>query len=162
METSILPEDMMNDVFDVLKKGDKTYVVFKEENEALEQKAKSIFGDDAEFTDLFDIFEKRMLKDLCDSVSIFYNEPLIERLGLRELTEISYDLTKLDQSKKMLFNYALLGRRGNEGILQSLGGRRLGKSMIMLPSEHERDAENFVRKWDVKYSKRRVLVFEEV
>ncbi|MCL5009773.1 MAG: hypothetical protein M1433_02230 [Candidatus Parvarchaeota archaeon] len=162
METDIIPEDLVDEIFDVLKKGEKTYVVFKEDNEDLEDKARRIFGNDIEFTDFFDIFEKRMLKELSDSMSIFYNEPLIERLGLHELTEISYDLTKLGQSKKMLFNYALLGRRGNDGILQSIGGRRLGKSMIMLPSEHEKDAEDFVKKWDVKYSKRRVLVFEEV
>lgn len=152
----------MNDVFDVLKKGEKTYVVFKEDRGDLEDKARRIFGEDVEFTDFFDILERRMLKDLSDSISIFYNEPLIERLGLQELTEISYDLTKLDQSKKMLFNYALLGRRGNEGILQSLGGSRLGKSIIILPSGHEIEAENFVKKWNVKYTKRRVLVFEEV
>lgn len=162
MESGILPEDMMNEVFDVLKKGEKTYVIFKEDNDDLEERAKKFFGSDVEFTDFFDIFERKLLRELSDSMSIFYNEPLIERLGLQEFTELSYDLTKLNQSKKMLFNYALLGRRGNEGVLQTLGGRRLGKSMIMLPSEHEGEAENFVKKWNVKYSKRRILIFEEV
>ncbi len=162
METSTLPDDLIEDVFDVLKKGRKTYIIFKEDTEDLEDKAKKIFGDDIEFTDFFDLFEKGMLKELGDSMSIFYNEPLIARLGLQELTEISYDLTKLDQSRKMLFNYALLGRRGNEGILQSLGGKRLGKSIVTLPSTHESEVEDFVKKWNVKYTKRRVLIFEEV
>jgi hypothetical protein len=94
-------------------------------------------------------------------MSIFDNEPLVEKLGFREFTEIFYDLTKLEQSKKMLFNYALLGRRGNNGILQDLGGRRLGTSVVALPSEHEKEVENFIRKWNVGYVKRRILTFEE-
>lgn len=162
MESRILPNDVMNSVFDIVKKEDKLYIIFKEDNEESEERVKKVLGDDnLEFMDLFSLLHNRLLKEFSDCISIFDNEPLVEKLGFREFTEIFYDLTRLEQSRKMLFNYALLGRRGNNGILQNLGGRRLGTSVVALPSENEKEVESFIKKWNVGYSKRHVLMFEE-
>jgi hypothetical protein len=162
METNILPKDVMQGIFDIVKKGEKLYVVLKEEDTSAENKVKELLGeDDIEFLDLFDLIHEHILKDLCDSTSIFDSEPLLEKLGFRRFTEIFYDLTKLEQTKKVLFNYALLGRRGNAGMLQNLEGRRLSKSVIVLPSENEKEVEAFIKKWNVKYNKRQILRFLE-
>ncbi|MCW1298953.1 MAG: hypothetical protein QXD02_01360, partial [Candidatus Parvarchaeum sp.] len=103
-------------------------------------------------------FVAKMFSQFMDAVSVFDNEPFFNKLGFSEITEIFYDLTKLEQSRKMLFNYALLGRRGKEGLLQTLGGGRLTKSAIFVPSTHEKEAENFIKKWNVEYLKKRVFI----
>lgn len=162
MDSHILPNDVMNTVFDIVRKQNKLYIIFKEDTEEHEESVKKVLGDDnVEFLDVFSLLHDKLIKQFSDSISIFDNEPLVEKLGFKEFTEIFYDLTKLDQSRKMLFNYALLGRRGSNGILQKFGGRRLSKGGVALPSENERDVEVFIKKWNVGYSKRRVLIFEE-
>ncbi len=162
MELNELPNDIMDSVFDIVKKEDKIYIIFKEDTMTSEEKVReALGGNNLEFTDLFEMVHNHLLRELSDTKSIFDNEPLMEKMGFDQTTEIFYDLTKLDQTRKVLFNYALLGRRGNNGILQNFGGRRLSKSVIALPSENERELENFIKKWNVKYSKRRVLLFEE-
>jgi truncated hemoglobin YjbI len=161
MESHILPNDVMNEVFDIVKKQEKLYIIFKEDTEESEDKVRKILGDEVEFVDLFELLHNKLLKDFSNSISIFDNEPLVEKLGFREFTEIFYDLSRLDQSRKMLFNYALLGRRGSDGMLQKLGGKRLGTGVVVLPSENEKEAESFIKKWNVGFSKRTVLLFEE-
>lgn len=161
MESRILPSDVMSDIFDIVKKQEKLYIIFKEDTEESEEKVKKVLGNDLEFTDIFELIHNKLLKNFMDSVSIFDNEPLVEKFGFNEATEIFYDLTRLDQCRKVMFNYALLGRRGNNGALQDLGGKRLGTSSIVLPSEHEKEVESFIKKWNVGYTKRRILVFKE-
>ena len=152
----------MQGIFDIVKKDDKMYIILKEDDRNCEAKVKDLLGEEnLEFTDVFELVHNRMLRDLAEGISIFDNEPLIEKLGMKELTEIFYDLTGLGQSKKMLFNYALMGRRGSSGLLQTLGGGRLTKTAVFLPSENESEVETFIKKWKVKYTKRKVLVFEE-
>ncbi len=159
----ILPEDLMDCVFDVIKKRDKTYVILKDDNDKNEEKVRKVFGGKGtEVVDIFDLLQNRMLSELIGGLSIFDSEPIFNKFGMRETTEIFYDLTKLSQSRKMLFNYALLGRRGNDGLLQSIGGGRLTKSAIYVPSENEAKAEHFIKEWGVGYTKRTIFVFEEV
>ena len=158
-----LPDELMDCVFDVIKKKDKTYVILKDDDKKSEEKVKEVFsGKDTEVVDLFELFQNRMLGELLGGLSIFDSEPIFNKLGFQEVTEIFYDLTRLNQSRKMLFNYALLGRRGNDGLLQSIGGGRLTKSAIYVPSENEGKAEHFIKEWGVGYTKRTIFVFEEV
>jgi hypothetical protein len=157
-----IPETVRNDIFDIVTKDDKLYVILKEDKKDCEMAISKIFSnEDMEFLDLFELMKNRLLKDLSDSVSLLDNEPLVDRMGLQQMTEIFYDLTNLQQSKKMLFNYALLGRRGVEGLLQRLGGGRLTKSAVFVPSNKEDEVEDFIKGWDVEYTKRSILIFEE-
>jgi hypothetical protein len=149
MEINGIPDEVIDCLFDAIEKDNKLYVILKDDTEQNEGKVERFFGKDAEFLDMMDLIQKKMLSNLIDAVS---------RLGFDQVTEIFYDLTKLQQSRKMLFNYALLGRRGREGLLQTLGGGRLTKSAIFVPSSKEKEAENFIKKWNVEYMKKRVFV----
>ena len=158
MEIGSIPDEIIDCLFDAIEKDNKLYVILKEDSREDEEKVGKAFGKNVEFLDMMEIMEKKMLSQLMDAVSIFDNEPFINRLGFNEITEIFYDLTKLQQSRKMLFNYALLGRRGKDGLLQTLGGGRLTKSAIFVPSGNEKEAENFIKKWNVEYLKKKVFV----
>jgi hypothetical protein len=158
MEIESVPDDIIECLFDAIKKDNKLYVILKEGGKDNEEKIEKVFGKNVEFLDMMDMLQRKMFSQLIDAVSVFDNEPFFNKLGFSEITEIFYDLTKLDQSKKMLFNYALLGRRGKEGLLQTIGGGRLTKSAIFVPFIHEREAEDFIKKWNVEYLKKRVFV----
>ncbi len=158
MEVNEVPDEIIDCLFDAIEKNNKLYVILKEDSKDNEDKIEKVFGKDVEFLDMMDVIQKKMLSNLMDAVSIFDNEPFLNKLGFMQVTEIFYDLTKLHQSRKMLFNYALLGRRGKEGLLQTLGGGRLTKSAIFVPSKKEKDAETFIKKWNVEYMKKRVFV----
>ncbi len=158
MEINEIPDDVIECLFDAIEKDEKLYVILKEDNTENENKIERFFGNNVEFLDLMDIIQRKMLSDFMDAVSLFDNEPFLNKLGFSQVTEIFYDLTKLPQSRKMLFNYALLGRRGKEGLLQALGGGRLTKSAIFVPSSKEKSAESFIKKWNVEYVKKRVFV----
>ncbi len=158
MEINEIPEEVIDCLFDAIEKDNKLYVVLKEDNAENENRIEKFFGNDVTFLDMMEIIQRKMLSDLMDAVSVFDNEPFLNKLGFNQITEIFYDLTKLPQSKKMLFNYAFLGRRGKEGLLQNIGGGRLTKSAIFVPSSKEKEVENFIKKWNVDYSKKRVFV----
>jgi hypothetical protein len=158
MEIDSVPDDVIECLFDAIKKDNKLYIILKDDSKDNEERIEKVFGKDIEFLDMVDMMQKKMFSQFMDAVSIFDNEPFFNKLGFNEMTEIFYDLTKLDQSKKMLFNYALLGRRGKEGLLQTLGGGRLTKSAIFVPSVHEKDAEDFINKWKVEYFKKKVFI----
>ncbi|MCL5016756.1 MAG: hypothetical protein M1441_01275 [Candidatus Parvarchaeota archaeon] len=160
MDLEFLPEEIRQDVFDIVQKDRQLYAILKDENKAEEDKIKNIFDEmNIQVMEFLDVVQKDFLKEFSDSISVIDQEPFIEKLGLSSVTEIVYDLTNLDQSRKMLFNYALFGRRGNDGLLQSIGGGRLTKSAIYLPSKEEEKAEDFIRNWNVRYTKRKVLIF---
>ncbi len=158
MEIDSVPDDVIEVLFDAIKMDNKLYVILKEDSKDNEEKIEKVFGKNVEFLDMVDMMQKKMFSQFMDAVSVFDNEPFFNKLGFSEITEIFYDLTKLEQSRKMLFNYALLGRRGKEGLLQTLGGGRLTKSAIFVPSTHEKEAENFIKKWNVEYLKKRVFI----
>ncbi len=158
MEIDSIPDDIIDCLFDAIKKDNKLYIILKDDSKGNEEKVEKVFGKDVEFLDVMEMMQRKMFSQLMDAVSVFDNEPFFNKLGFNEITEIFYDLTKLEQSRKMLFNYALLGRRGKEGLLQTLGGGRLTKSAIFVPSANERNAENFIKKWNVEYLKKRVFV----
>ncbi|MCL5420540.1 MAG: hypothetical protein M1284_02175 [Candidatus Parvarchaeota archaeon] len=158
MEINSIPDDVIDCLFDAIEKNNKLYIILKEDNKDNEDKIEKVFGKDVEFLDMMDLIQKKMFSSLMDAVSVFDNEPFLNKFGFNQITEIFYDLTRLEQSKKMLFNYALLGRRGKEGLLQTLGGGRLTKSAIFVPSSRAKEAENFIKKWNVEYLKKSVFV----
>ena len=161
MESNLLPRDLMKEIFDIMRKDDKLYVFMKGDDDKSEARVKDVLGEeDVEFMDIADVIEKHMIKDFSDAISIFDNETILDRLGLKQFTEIIYDLSSLNQSKKMLFNYSLFGRRGKGGLVQSSGGKRIGRSVVYIPSKNESDVETIIKRWSVKYSKRRVIDFE--
>jgi len=69
----------------------------------------------------------------------------------------AFSLDGLSQAEKSRVTSALYGRRKGKymykGLLERLGGHRLGGSAIMLPAEAFREIEEFFSRNRVKYRK---------
>jgi len=61
-------------------------------------------------------------------------EAFIRRQELKEYTIILYDMSRLKYNQKMRIEYKLF----EKGTLKNLGGRRIGKGVIILPSSNDR------------------------
>lgn len=116
-----------------------------------------------EFMDIFSMLEKEneILKDIFCSESLINERPFIERFGFKTFIEFRYSLENLEQSDKMMFNYALEGRRGIKGILHELNGMRIAKGVVLIPKENEKEFEEFLNSWNVKFIERNVI-YQEV
>ncbi len=173
---NVLPDEILEHVFDIAENKDKIYLILKDDDilkedeieiqdilQKLQENLKNVLQTkDLEVCDIFEIIKKNMLKEFEDSISLLDNSPFLSHFGIEEFIEITYDLSPLSQSKKMLFNYALFGRRGNIGLLQQLNGRRIGRGVISVPKENMEQIERFINSWGITFSKRFVLDFKEV
>ena len=164
-----LPQTLRDKIFDIVEKGDEITVIIRggEINEIRPDIDKFIYDDLNEYANKLirfieegDIINKDVFKEMLDSVSLIDNSPFLSRFGLGRYVEIVYDLTNLDQTNKMLFNYALFGRGRTPGVMQNVKGRRIGKGVILIPYGARETVENFINGWNIKYSEREVLNFE--
>ncbi|MEM3844647.1 MAG: hypothetical protein QXU98_02940 [Candidatus Parvarchaeota archaeon] len=164
-----LPSTLTDKVFDIVEKGDQITVIVKDadidtikgELDRFLYNGLSGFADKiVNFIEEEDIIDKDIFKQMFDSVSLIDNSPLLSRLGLKRYVEMVYDLTNLDQTQKMRFNYALFGRGKNKGIVNSVNGKRVGKGVILIPYDGKRTVENFINGWNIRYTEREVLNFE--
>ncbi|MDP8012476.1 MAG: hypothetical protein RAK22_00020 [Nanoarchaeota archaeon] len=170
MINDILPENLSQYIFDIAEDKDKVYLILKENNDAamkminqMNDEIRRMFNQkNLEILDLFQMIQNNMLSQFEDSVSLLDDEPFLSHFGIEEYVEVTYDLSPLNQSRKMLFNYALLGRRGNPGLLQQVGGRKIGRGIIQVPKNNAERIESFIKGWGISYAKRLVLDFREV
>ena len=160
---NVLPDEILEHVFDIAENKDKIYLILKDDDilkedeieiqdilQKLQENLKNVLQTkDLEVCDIFVIIKKNMLKEFEDSISLLDNSPFLSHFGIEEFIEITYDLSPLSQSKKMLFNYALFGRRGNIGLLQQLNGRRIGRGVISVPKENMEQIERFINSWGI-------------
>lgn len=160
-----------NEIIDVLCNADEGEVVFLlKEMSSLEKEIirewrniiKEMFGRfKVKFLEVDRIFEEEVFKDFLRARSLLDDKSFVDKLGLKLLVEFKYSLKHLPQSKKMMFNYALEGRRGLKGILHELNGMKLAKSVVLVPEENSNEFEKFLNRWGVKYRKREVI-YEEI
>jgi len=79
----------------------------------------------------------------------------------KESLLVTYTLTKKSRSKKMLFNYELIGRNGKDGFLQILGGEKVTSGCVIIPADKEEALLDFFNRHEIDYSKKRILTFPE-
>ncbi|MBU4245799.1 hypothetical protein L6303_07850 [archaeon] len=71
---------------------------------------------------------------------------------------ITYSLLKKNRSKKMLFNYELIGRNGKDGLLQTLNGEKVTSGCFIAPKDKENSIDEFLKKHDIEFSKRNITL----
>ncbi len=131
-------------------------------NEAYIRKIEEQFKNfEVEIASLFDLFRKETIKEFLFARSLIDNKMLIEKLGFRIFSEYKYCLDNLDQVSKVLFNYALLGRRGKKGVLHKLNGMKIAKGLVLIPSKNEKPFESFLNKWKISF-KKRIVIYEVI
>lgn len=86
---------------------------------------------------------------LNEGVSLLDNKSLHEKLGYESGAIFSFNLTKLEKSKKVLFYYALYGKKKHEGLLKKLNGRLIGRSVVFIPVDFVDELKEFLERWGV-------------
>ena len=70
----------------------------------------------------------------------------------------SYTLSNLNHNQKTQFVYSLSGRGKEEGMVKKVEALVVGKGAFMVPIENTSMFEEFLEKWNLKYSKKNILV----
>ena len=70
----------------------------------------------------------------------------------------TYSIGHMLQKNKVLFFYAIKGRNGKQGIFDRLKIQQLGRCVLLVPADAEKDFEEFLAKWNCPFTKRHVLV----
>lgn len=84
---------------------------------------------------------------------------LHEILGFKNYYIFSYSLKNLKPSKKVMFQYALNGRRGEKGMTHLTGSIALGRGAIKVPLEHSEEFKDFFEKNKINYKINRGLLY---
>jgi hypothetical protein len=69
----------------------------------------------------------------------------------------TYSLEALPPSRKQVFSHALMGVGGKPGLLASWGGKKLGRSALLVPLPNEANVLAFFARWSVPYTSEVVL-----
>lgn len=109
-----------------------------------------------------DIFDETFLARkaiLSEGFLIVRNKFLHELLGFRCYYLFSYNLKNLNQSKKIMFSYALNGRRGEEGILKRTSSEHIGNGVIKVKIEHSEEFMELFSKNNINYKYSKILEY---
>ena len=93
-----------------------------------------------------------------EGVSLLTGRKLGENFGLHPCVLYAYDLTALPSSKKVLFVYALKGRRGEPGVVEKAGGQFVAPAALIVPLQKDSDISELLNFWRVKYT--RILIMK--
>jgi len=110
-----------------------------------------------------ELFEKDFLARqgvLIEGYSLLHNEKFSKRLGFRGYSIFMYNLMNLNHNEKTRFTYALIGRRGEKGMLKNSDAVFLGKGAVKIPIENSIIFEDFLKRWNINYKKKDILEAE--
>jgi len=104
------------------------------------------------------IFDTPLFKVLLsEGISLLDGKTLRAKLGVDAGTIFSVNLVKLQKSKKVLFYYALQGKKGIGGLLENVKGKLIGRSVVFIPVEYVAEFKDFLESWNVDYYRMDVL-----
>jgi predicted nucleotidyltransferase len=94
---------------------------------------------------------------LAEGFSVLRKKFLHEIFGFKNYYVFSYSLTNLSNSRKVMFQYALQGRRGEKGMMEITGSSSLGKGVIRVPLGYSEEFKDFFEKNKIKYKVNKIL-----
>lgn len=104
------------------------------------------------------LMENPLYKTLLnEGISLLDDKPIYQKVGYESGAIFSINLTKLNKSRKVLFSYALHGKKNNEGILKRINGKMIGKAVMFIPTEEYEEFKQFLELWGVDFYIMRVL-----
>lgn len=104
------------------------------------------------------IFINPLFKNLLnEGVSLLDNRALYERFGYESGSVFSFNLTKLEKSKKVLFYYALRGKKNQEGLLKKSNGKIIGRSVVYIPVNFVDDFKEFLEEHNIDFYRMDIL-----
>ncbi|MFH1636986.1 MAG: nucleotidyltransferase domain-containing protein [Candidatus Woesearchaeota archaeon] len=93
---------------------------------------------------------------MLEGYSVFREKGFSETLGFKAFSIFCYSISEMSHSQKVKFNYILAGR-GDEGLIKILDGERMASGAIKIPIRNSIEFEEFLKKNNVKFSKKNVL-----
>lgn len=145
---------------DIKRSRDELLGVLKQYHElplALTKKsAEEIAGDPRFF---FNVFKEGY---------VLYKRPDVGLIPAAVATEkhaiiYRYDLSSMPHGRKLKFNASLFTRVKGKyrylGLLERIGGEKLGYGAVMIPANAEREMDELLRSYDVKPRKLRAIIF---
>ncbi len=145
-------------------------IVFKDNNNHTKNillKVKGIFNKKQARVNINFLMADNLFKDslylrlIQNGFSIKGNKFINKALNVETLILLTYDLKTLDHSKKTLFGYALKGRKGQQGFLDSLNGCAVGRNNVLIPIDKLNELKEFLQTWQVKYSIQKFMRINE-
>ncbi len=108
--------------------------------------------------DFFDVSYFARQGILTEGYSLVSRRKFSEKLGFKAYSLFSYTLSNLNHNQKTQFVYSLSGRGKEEGMVKKVEALVVGKGAFMVPIENTSMFEEFLEKWNLKYSKKNILV----
>lgn len=149
----IVPRDI--DLIIILNKSTKLQYKLNLAQE-LKQSLKFFYETDVKTIDIKDIFDKNFLARqaiIAEGYLIIRNKFLSELFGFKSYYIFQYSLQNLKTSQKIMFQYALKGRKGRDqkGIVSLKKCEHLGKGIVKVPIESSEEFKEFLEKNKVNY-----------
>lgn len=92
-----------------------------------------------------------------EGVSAFTGKSFAERIDFNGFAIFIYRLTNKPHAEKVKFNYILTGRKA-EGLIKKLEGKHLAPGVIEIPIKNSLEFEDVLKKNNINYFKKEVLV----
>jgi len=73
----------------------------------------------------------------------------------------SYSTAHLSKSDKIRFYYALKGRDGKSGFVVRTSSQHIGRAVLLVPIEHDKDARDFLSYWKCKFERKKVKILDD-
>ena len=86
-------------------------------------------------------------------------EPDLKKLVEKAI--FTYSTEHLAQKDKVRFYYALKGRDGKSGIIIKWNIEQLGKTVLLVDTNHEEDVTEFLQFWKCDYQKKKVYLEQQ-
>ncbi len=97
---------------------------------------------------------------LLEGISIFTGKSIANAYGMNSASLFTYDLVGLSTSRKVSFVQMLKGRRGDKGLVKSLGGRFIASAAFIVPVEKDAEILEVMNLWKIKFRRERLLFLE--
>lgn len=105
-----------------------------------------------------DIFFSDALKPfLEEGISLRDMKPVHQKIGFESGSIFSVEVKHLQKSKKVLFSYALHGKKNLEGILHKVKGKTIGRAVFYIPAGHTDEFKEFLELWKAEFFMMKVL-----
>ena len=86
------------------------------------------------------------------------NSANISTNNYKSMILISYSTEHLLKKDKIRFYYALNGRDGKSGIIKDYKINHIGRAVLLVPSEFEKEIKGFLELWKCNYDSKEVLL----
>lgn len=95
---------------------------------------------------------------LFEGKSLITNKKLSNLYGLNAYAMFTYDIRKLQNSKKVRFLYALKGRKNQTGIVEDFKGRFIAKNAFIIPVGKDREMIEVMEMWNIKFERKQIFL----